>query len=274
VETKVIGGVDDGRSKCRELRELIEGDEILMTVGVYDGFNAKVVEHAGIRAGITGASPWSRWGKPDIGLRGATETIDSSRMLAEQTDLLLIMDGDTGYGNTVNVYDLVGRAERAGVHSIILEDQKWPKRCGHMPGIGLISETEMVGKIEAAVAAREDPDFTVIARTDAATEFGIDEAIRRANLYVDAGAHAVHADAVRSTEDIVKFVSGVRAPAVVNMGFGLRSRGTTPLVGQEELERLGVGVVHYSGGRGTSARERQLFQAPSDHRAHRKGIRN
>jgi 2-methylisocitrate lyase-like PEP mutase family enzyme len=136
VETKVIGGVDDGRSKCRELRELIEGDEILMTVGVYDGFNAKVVEHAGIRAGITGASPWSRWGKPDIGLMGATETIDASRMLAEQHDLLLIMDGDTGYGNAVNVYDLVGRAERAGVHVIIIEDQTWYKRCGHSLGSG------------------------------------------------------------------------------------------------------------------------------------------
>jgi 2-methylisocitrate lyase-like PEP mutase family enzyme len=263
------------RSGCRELRERIEGDEILMTVGVYDGFNVKVVEHAGIRAGITGASPWSRWGKLDIGLMGATETIDSSRMLAEQTDLLLIMDGDTGYGNTVNAYDLVGRAERAGVHSIIFEDQTWSKRCGHVPGIGLISENRDGRQDRGRRRCAGGPgDFTVIARTDSATEFGIDEAIRRANLYIDAGAHAVHADAVRSTEDIAKFVSGVRAPAVVNMGVGLRSSGTTPLVGQKELEHLGVGIVHYSGGRGTSARERQLFHAPSNHRAHKKGVRN
>jgi 2-methylisocitrate lyase-like PEP mutase family enzyme len=127
----------------------------------------------------------------------------------------------------------------------MLEDQVWPKRCGHMKGKQVIDADEMVKKIEAAVSARKDPDFCIKARTDAAGILGIDEAIRRANLYADAGADLLFADALLSREDIKRFAGETKKPVSVNMGYGIRKRPTTPLISATELQEMGVAMVSY-----------------------------
>ena len=135
--------------------------------------------------------------------------------------------------------------EKAGVAAVMIEDQVWPKRCGHMAGKSVTSAEEMVPKVRSAVDARHDPDFMIIARTDAAGPLGVDEAIRRLNLYAEAGADLMYADALLSKEDIAKVAKGVPKPLIVNMGMGMRSRKTTPLMTPKELEAVGVAVVSY-----------------------------
>ena len=213
--------------------------------GVFDGFSMRVVEDEGFQAGfITGSGvSESRLGRPDVGIMGLEENLVGSRMLAEITSLPLIADGDTGYGNAINVYDAVQRFEAAGVSGVMFEDQQWPKRCGHMAGKELISAEEMVTKIRAAADARRDPNFIIKARTDAAGPIGIDEAIRRANMYAQAGADLLFADAVLSQDDIEKFAKNVHGPVSVNMGFGIRTRSTTPLLSPKQLQELGVAAV-------------------------------
>ena len=131
-------------------------------------------------------------------------------------------DADTGYGNAINVFYTVQAFEQAGVAAVMIEDQVWPKRCGHMQGIQLIPAQDMVKKIEAAVAARKDPDLCIKGRTNAAPLMGIDEAIRRANLYADAGADLLYADAILSLEDIKRFTGETKKPVMVNMGLGIQ----------------------------------------------------
>ncbi len=233
------------QSKTQRLRALIDAPEILVMPGVFDGFSARVVEDEGFAAAfITGSGvSESRLGRPDVGLMGLEENLAGSRMLAEITALPLIADGDTGYGNAINVYDAVQRFEATGVCGVMFEDQQWPKRCGHMAGKELISAEEMVTKIRAAADARRDPDFIIKARTDAAGPVGIDEAIRRANMYRDAGADLLFADAVLAQADIEKFAKHVHGPVSVNMGFGIRTRSTTPLLSPKQLEDLGVAAM-------------------------------
>lgn len=229
------------------LRELIASPDILIAPGVFDGFSLGLVEQHGFAAAlVTGAGvSESRYGFPDVGLIGIGEALDAVRSLARMSSVPLIADGDTGYGNAVNVYYAVKEFERAGVAGMMLEDQTWPKRCGHMAGKEVIAAEEMVGKIEAAVLARSDPSFVIKARTDAAAEFGVAEAVRRANLYAEAGADLLFADALLTKRDVETFCHGVSKPVAVNMGFGIRSRATTPLISPKELERLGVAVVVY-----------------------------
>jgi len=233
--------------KTRRFRRLIEAKEILIAPGVYDGISALLVQAMGFQAGaISGAGiSNTRLGRPDIGILGLADNVDHTRNIVNAVDIPLQADGDTGYGNAVNVYYTVQAFEQAGVAGIMLEDQVWPKRCGHLKGKEVIPADEMVKKIEAAVAARKDPDLIIRARTDAAGLLGIEEAIRRANLYADAGADILFADALLSREDIQRFVDGVRKPVVVNMGFGIRSRPTTPLISAKELESMGVAMVTY-----------------------------
>jgi 2-methylisocitrate lyase-like PEP mutase family enzyme len=234
-------------SKGRQLRELINAPQILVTPGVYDGYSARLVEHAGFKcASITGAgTSESRMGWADRGVMGLEENVANARRLADCTDLLLRADADTGYGNAMSVYFATRAFEKAGVAAVMFEDQVWPKRCGHMAGKSVIAADEMVPKVRAAVDARLDPDFIIIARTDAAGPLGVDEAIRRLNLYADAGADCLYADALLSKEDIAKVARGVNKPLIVNMGLGMRSRKTTPLMTPQELEELGVAVVSY-----------------------------
>lgn len=233
--------------KTTLFRKLIERKEILVAPGIYDGISARVVQAMGFEAAaVSGAGiSESRLGKPDVGILGLAENLDHSRNIVNAVDIPLRVDADTGYGNAVNVYFTVQMFEQAGVAGIMIEDQVWPKRCGHFKGKEVISAEEMVKKIEAAVAARKDPDLVIVARTDAAGVMGIEEAIRRANLYADAGADVLFADALLSREDILRFAKGVKKPVSVNMGFGIRSRPTTPLIPPKELESMGVAMVTY-----------------------------
>jgi len=234
-------------SKGRQLKELIHSPEILVTPGVYDGYSARLVEKAGFQSGsITGAgTSESRLGWADRGVMGLDENVANARRLADCCNLLLRADADTGYGNAMSVYFATRAFEKAGVAAVMFEDQVWPKRCGHMAGKSVIPADEMVQKVKAACDARLDPDFIIIARTDAAGTHGVDEAIRRLNLYAEAGADCMYADALLSKEDIAKVAKGVPKPLIVNMGLGMRTRKTTPLMTPKELEALGVAVVSY-----------------------------
>jgi len=215
--------------------------------GVFDGFSVKLVDQAGFKAAfITGSGiAESRLGWPDVGLMGLHENLDACRVLARSTTMPLLADGDTGYGNAVNVHFAVREFEQVGLAGVMFEDQTWPKRCGHMTGKELIAAEEMEQKIRAAAEGRASDDFVIMARTDAAGPSGIDEAIRRANIYRDAGADLLFADALLSESDIAEFCKQVRGPVLVNMGFGVRRRATTPLLTPRRLQQLGVAAVIY-----------------------------
>jgi len=229
------------------LRALIDAPEILVLPGVFDGFSTRLVEKMGYScAFITGSGvSESRLGQPDVGLMGLDENVAAARAIAACSSLALLADADTGYGNPVNVHHTVRAFERAGVAGLMLEDQEWPKRCGHLKGKEVISAEEMVQKIRAAAAARVDPDFVIKSRTDVLATHGVAEAIRRLNLYADAGADLLFADAAMSAEDNGTIARNVTKPLSVNMGFGIRQRSTTPLLSATALQDLGVAVVIY-----------------------------
>ncbi|HYG45782.1 MAG TPA: isocitrate lyase/PEP mutase family protein [Bordetella sp.] len=233
--------------QLRLLKELINAPEILVTPGIYDGFSARVVEKMGFKtATISGAGiSESRLGLPDRGIMGLTDNVDTCSKLANCTSLLLQADADTGYGNEVNVYFTTQAFEKAGAAAIMIEDQVFPKRCGHMAGKEVVAAGDMVKKVRAAVAARRNPDFVIKARTDAAGPLGVEEAIRRLNLYAEAGADCLFADALTSEADIERVARSVPRPLSVNMGLGLRSRNTTPLLTPARLRDLGVAQVSY-----------------------------
>ena len=234
-------------SRGARFKALINAPEILVQPGIYDGYSARLVQHAGFStASISGAgTSESRIGWADRGIMSLEENLANARRLADCTDLLLRADADTGYGNALNVYFVVRAFENAGMAALMFEDQVWPKRCGHMAGKSVIAAEEMVQKVKAAVDARRDPDFVIVSRTDAAGPLGVDEAIRRLNLYAEAGADCLYADALLSKEDIAKVAKGVPKPLIVNMGLGIRSRKTTPLMTPKELETVGVAAVSY-----------------------------
>jgi len=234
-------------NKGRRLRALIEAPRILVLPGVFDGFSTRLVQHAGYGAAfITGSGvSESRLGQPDVGFMGLEENVAAARAIAACADLLLLADADTGYGNALNVHHTVRAFERAGVAGLMLEDQVWPKRCGHMKGKEVIAADEMVQKIRAAADARADRDFVLKARTDVLATHGLPEAIRRLNLYAEAGADLLFADAAMSVDDIATLAREVVKPLSVNMGFGIRQRSTTPLLSAQQLEDLGVAVVIY-----------------------------
>jgi len=229
----------------RRLRDLLGAPAILAMPGVYDGFSARLTDSLGFKAAfITGSGvSESRFGQPDVGLMGLAENLECSRMLAGRTGMTLIADIDTGYGNPVNVHFATQAFEQAGVGAVMIEDQTWPKRCGHMAGKELIPADEMAMKVRSAADARRSADFVIGARTDAIATDGLAEAIRRANIYVDAGADLLFADALLSEDDIAAFVREVRGPVLVNMGFGIRRRSTTPVLPARRLEELGVAAV-------------------------------
>ena len=234
-------------SKGRQFKDLLEAREILVQPGIYDGYSARLAQKAGFTtASISGAGvSESRLGWADRGVMTLEDNLANARRLADCTDLLLRADADTGYGNAINVYFTVRAFEKAGMAALMFEDQVWPKRCGHMKGKSVIPAEEMVQKVKAAVDARRDPDFVIVSRTDAAGTHGVDEAIRRLNMYAEAGADCMYADALLSKEDIAKVAKGVPKPLIVNMGLGMRSRRTTPLMTPKELQALGVAAVSY-----------------------------
>lgn len=232
-------------TKAKQLRDAIQAPEILALPGVYDGFSARVVEYCGFNAAfITGSGVSEcRLGQPDVGIMGLEENVAAARAIAACSQLVLLADGDTGYGNAINVFHTVRAFEQAGVAGLMLEDQVWPKRCGHMRGKEVIPQEEMVQKIHAACEARRDADFVIKSRTDTLATDGVGEVIQRLNAYGEAGADLLFADALLTREQISTVVSNVSKPLCVNMGFGIRQRSTTPLLSAAELQDLGVAVV-------------------------------
>ena len=222
---------------------------MIVVPGIYDAYGALFVEQSGFDAAYmtgNGVSA-SLLGRPDVGLVDLTLFAAHAHRAASCVDIPLVCDADTGYGNAVNVQHTVREFEAAGVSAIHLEDQVLPKRCGHLPGSRPVVElSEHVGKIEAAIAARRDPDFIIIARTDAAAGHGLDEAIRRGKAYHTAGADVVFVE-LKSSPDIVeqlKRVTGeIAAPCLMNVEEG----GTIGELGVEDLDRLGFRIAIYPG---------------------------
>lgn len=234
-------------SPGQRMRAMMARPGILPLPCVYDGFSARLVQSLGFQAaGITGSGlSETNLGWPDVGIMGYEENVRSSGAIAACCDIPLTADADTGYGNAVNVYFTVQGFERAGLAGLMLEDQVWPKRCGHMAGKQVISAEEQVEKIRAAAEARRDPAFVIRARTDATAIHGLADAIRRLNLYAEAGADVLFADALLSADDIKTVAREVIRPLAVNMGFGIRQRKTTPLLSARQLEDMGVKIVSY-----------------------------
>jgi 2-methylisocitrate lyase-like PEP mutase family enzyme len=232
----------------RAFRTLVEAKEILVLPGVFNGYSVRLVERFGYKAAaISGAGlSESLLGFADRGILTFDQNLRACEQLAACTSMPLLADADTGYGNALNVHFVTRAFERAGLAAISIEDQVWPKRCGHLAGKAVIPAREMADKVKAAVDTRHDADFMIRARTDAAATDGINEVIDRLNLYAEAGADIVFADALLSVDDIATVAKNVRKPLAVNMGFGLIERGTTPLVTPKQLEALGVATVSYA----------------------------
>jgi len=229
-------------SAAAKYRELLKSGEFIVSPGVYDGYSIRLVEAAGFKTAATSGAAVSNaiLGVPDIGVMGLSENVNHCRYLARSVSIPLTADVDTGYGNPVNVFHTVQMFEEAGVAGVNIEDQVSPKRCGHMPGKEVISQAEMVKKIEAACLARRDDDFVIVARTDAIALEGVEGAVKRAKAYAQAGADMIFPDAVRNEDDIKRIVDGAGIPVSINMGFGIRSRPTTPLIPLPRLKAIGV----------------------------------
>ena len=227
------------------LRRLLEAPELLVAPGVAECVGARLVAEQGFDAlYMTGAGTTaSRLGMPDVGLLGVTEMADNAGRIADAADLPLIADADTGYGGPINVRRTIQCYERAGVAGVHMEDQGWPKRCGHLAGKTLIPLEEMCAKVRAAVDARSDPDFIVIARTDAIAVEGFEAALDRARAYEEAGADVLFVEAPTTMEEVETIPKTFSRPTLYNMAMS----GKTPVLSASEIEALGFGVVIYPG---------------------------
>ena len=237
-----MAGLLEAPSGPRQLRELLGGTGIVVAPGAYDALSARLIEEAGFRAVyMTGfGTAASLLGRPDIGLVSGSEMIDNARRIAGCVAVPVIADADTGYGNPINVIRTVRDYERAGVAGIHLEDQVMPKRCGHLSGKALVPVGDMAAKVHAAVAARTDPDFVVIARTDARAVEGMDAALDRAACYLEAGADVLFVEAPEDEEEIGRIASVF---AGVPLLFNWAEGGRTPSVSLARLSELGFRIV-------------------------------
>jgi 2-methylisocitrate lyase-like PEP mutase family enzyme len=220
-----------------DVHPLVAAGQMMVVPGVYDVLSARIAERAGFPAVVlTGYGVAASFlGEPDFGLLTQTEVLDTARRVTAATGLALIVDGDTGYGGPLNVQRLVRELLAMGAGGVILEDQRWPKRCGHMRGKEVIEAEEHVAKIRAAVEARGDAGFVITARTDALETHGIDEALRRAKLYKDAGASVLFVEGPRTREQLQRIGAELPAPLAVNLIEG----GVTPLCSIQELSEMG-----------------------------------
>jgi carboxyvinyl-carboxyphosphonate phosphorylmutase len=229
-------------SGAARLRELLAGSEPVVAPGAYDALSARLVEQAGFDAVyMTGfGTSASLLGQPDVGLLSFVEMVDQARRLAEAVEVPLIADADDGYGNPINVTRTVRAYEAAGVAGLHLEDQLSPKRCGHLEGKQLIAASEMVEKVHAAVEARRSADLVIIARTDARAVEGLENALARARMYVEAGADAVFVEAPQSEAEIETVA---RSFPDVPLLFNYAEGGKTPPLRCERLRELGFSLV-------------------------------
>jgi carboxyvinyl-carboxyphosphonate phosphorylmutase len=231
--------------KTTQLRKLIEKKGIIVSPGIYDCLSAKMAESAGFKmVGITGAGlAASLLGFPDVGITSMAEVLSQTRNIVKSVDIPVFADCDTGFGNALNVFRTIREFEDAGVAGLFIEDQTYPKKCGHFEGKQLIPTEEMVKKIEAALDARRDPDLVIMARTDARAVYGLDAAVERARAYVEAGVDMIFIEAPQSVEELRKVAKAVDVPSMANMVEG----GKTPLVSIQELDEMGFKFASFSG---------------------------
>lgn len=231
-------------TRTGRLRKLLRSGSLVRAPGAFDALSAKLIEAAGFDVVYMtgyGASA-SVLGAPDVGLMTLTEMARRAGDIANAVDVPVIADGDTGFGNAINVRRTVREYERAGACGIQLEDQVAPKRCGHMLGREVVAMTEMVQKVKAAVDARRDDDFVIVARTDARTQHGLAEALERGQAYVEAGADVVFVESPESVEELRAIAAAFPGtPAVANMVEG----GRTPVLSAGELQSLGFALAIY-----------------------------
>jgi len=230
------------------LRPALKAPEILVAPGVYDAMTAAIAQSAGFRAVyLSGAAvAYTRLGRPDIGLSTLSEMADTLMLIRDRIDLLVIIDADTGFGNALNAERTMRLYERAGASALQIEDQTYPKRCGHLADKTLVPAAEMAGKIAAMADARASDETLIIARTDAIAVEGIDAALDRAGRYLAAGADALFIEAPRSREELCRVADTFRgrAPLMANMVEG----GETPITGAADLEQIGFSLVIFPGG--------------------------
>ncbi len=232
-----------GKSPGSILRSLLKEPEILIAPGAHNAFTAKIIEQAGFHAVYATGSgaAMDLLGLPDLGFLTMTEMVAHARNIVQATRLPVIADADTGYGNALNVMRTLKEYERTGVAGVHIEDQVAPKRCGHFAGKEVISREEMIGKIKAALDARDDPGLVIIARTDARAVLGLDEAIERGIAYSRAGADMIFVDAPESTDELRTIAKSIPVPVMANISEG----GKTPLLDAGELQEMGYRLVIY-----------------------------
>ena len=230
------------------LKTRLSADDILVAPGVYDALTATLAAQAGFDAlYLSGAAvAYTRLGRPDIGLTSVSEMADTMALIRDRVGLPVIIDADTGFGNALNAQRTMRLYERAGANALQVEDQTYPKRCGHLAEISIIPTQEMVGKIAAMADARASADTLIIARTDAVAVEGFDAAIDRAEAYVEAGADALFIEALRSVEELNTVAQRFkdRVPLLANMVEG----GATPIQTASDLEAMGFSIVIFPGG--------------------------
>jgi 2,3-dimethylmalate lyase len=223
---------------------MIKAKELILAPGVFDALTAKIAEAQGFDAVyMTGyGTSASMFGFPDIGLLTMTEMVGNAGRIADAVNIPLIADADTGYGNPINVVRTVREYEKAGAAAIHIEDQTWPKRCGHMAGKSVIPAIEMVGKIKAAVDTRKDEKFLIIARTDAIATDGFDQAIERGHMYAEAGADILFVEAPVDKEQLEK-IPKLLAPSPILLNLAPR----TPNLSRDEIKKIGFAIAIYPG---------------------------
>ena len=242
----MTGAGGPGRSATElrsHLRTLTERREAVLIPGATDALGARLIEDMGFDAVyITGAGlANSQLGVPDIGLLTVSELAAATARIADVSSLPLLVDIDTGFGNAVNVYRTVRMLERAGASALQIEDQVFPKKCGHFSGKAVIPLDEMLGKLKAALDSRDDANLQIIARTDARSVEGIDRALERANAFIEAGADMIFVEAPLD-EDEIRRIAALPAPQIMNIVIG----GKTPMLSLEELKTLGFSIVLYA----------------------------
>ena len=221
--------------------ELEDRNKIIVLPGVFDALSAKIAENVGFEAMFqTGyGSSAALLGMPDFGLLNSGETVDNATRIIRAVGVPVLVDADTGYGNPLNVWRLIRDLESLGAAGIFLEDQVWPKRCGHMVGKDVIPKDEYILKLKAALEARQSKDFIIVARTDARAPIGLEEAIERGKAYRKAGADVIFVEAPRSVEELKKVANEIDAPLVANM----IEDGVTPNLSAKELLKLGYRIA-------------------------------
>lgn len=230
-------------SPGRRFRAALAANTPLVLPGVHDALSARIVERCGFSVGYVSGSAvaMALLGMPDIGILSGAEMLEQTRRITAASDLALVCDADTGFGNAVNVAYTIRALERAGAAGVQLEDQTFPKRCGHFSGKGIVAQDEMLEKLYAAVEARHDDDFVIVARTDARAVAGLEAAIERGLAYRDAGADVIFVEAPQTVDELREVAASIDAPTLVNVVEG----GKTPQLPLTDYAALGFAIVLY-----------------------------